>query len=676
MDQLNGNENQPHQRRQTQHSSFPLAPTVIIPVTITLILTWLAIFEFKKILSGIGAMDPGMVWSSRINLVYAAGILFTLFLVGVLFLRYPVEIVRNSWLKLTRFRLFNIFWAFTSFAVFAVTIYLVYGPNKYLYGGISIRLLFYWWLFWLGWSIFLVFDDFRGALPIYKVTLNALLLGVAITMANTISPINAYPLTASWSEGSVLYYASAFVSKRIYGVQIGLPVINPGRAALQSLPFLIPGTSIIVHRIWDVFLWIIFPLFIGYSLVKRLKINNIVQGSSLILFTLLFLNLGPVYYHLLVVALIVLIGFNPNHFWRSLAVVALASLWAGLTRINWYPMAGSLAAILYWLETPSQNKFLKDVWKPLVWFAVGFAVSLLSFQFYVSISGTPAKYFENPFTTRLLWYRLFPSATNPNGLLQGILLASIPALLCAGIYFFFSGSYAWIRRLGVFSLLASFLLGGFLVSVRIGGGNNLHNFDAFFLILLILVSYGVFDKIARDSQPIRPVSPAIKTILAGLLLILPLYKPLSAIPSYGKEVEQAEIQRFHDRVEADVLAGKSVLLVDNPHLIAFDFWRTPPAAPEFEKVFLMEAAMTRNQAYLEAYYKALNTQKYDYIVTEHLSTLLLTETHAFGEENDAWVKEISIPTLCYYEVTESFEALGLDYLAPRDTPCADSPIQP
>jgi len=120
----------------------------------------------------------------------------------------------------------------------------------------------------------------------------------------------------------MLYYASAFVSERIYGTQIGLPVINPGRAALQAIPFLFPGTPIIFHRIWDAFLWIFFPLLIGYSLVKRLKINQFVQGLSLILFTILFLNIGPVYYHLLVIALIVLIGFNPKHFWRSLAVVA------------------------------------------------------------------------------------------------------------------------------------------------------------------------------------------------------------------------------------------------------------------------------------------------------------------------------------------------------------------
>jgi len=263
----------------------------------------------------------------------------------------------------------------------------------------------------------------------------------------------------------------------------------------------------------------------------------------------------------------------------------------------------------------------------------------------------------------------------PYGLLQGILLASLPALLCAGIYFFFSGSFAWIRRLGV-SPPCGILLGGFLVSVRIGGGNNLHNFDAFFLTLLVLVGYGVFDKITRDSQPIRPVSPAVKTILVGLLLIFPLYKPLSATPSYGKEVEQAEIQRFHDRVEADVLAGKSVLLADNPHLIAFDFWRTPPAVPEFEKVFLMEAAITNNKAYLNAYYEAIYSQVYDFISIEQLPTYQRGHEEPYGEEFNAWVGKISEPTLCYYEVIESSDELEWDYLAPRETPCDDLDLAP
>ncbi len=40
-------------------------------------------------------------------------------------------------------------------------------------------------------------------------------------------------------------------------------------------------------------------------------------------------------------------------------------------------------------------------------------------------------------------------------------------------------------------------------------------------------------------------------------------------------------------------------------------------------------------------------------------------TYHFGNENDAWVKWVSIPVLCYYEPIETFREAGLELLVPR-----------
>lgn len=673
---------QKENHRHNQHrptkgivSSFP-KPIILFSSIITLLLTWTAIFEFKRILTAMGALSPGAVWFSRFPLIIAAGILLSVILLGVLVMNSWLEFFQRLWLRLIGNLVIKIIWISGFLAMLAGIVYLYYGPMAYLGGAIGIRLWFYWVLFWAFWAIFLVLDQFRQS-PVYlKIMLSVLMVGFAITLVNSFGRITNNPLSASWSEGSVLYYASAFHSQRIYGTEIGLPIINPGRAFLQSILFLIPSLPISAHRIWDALLWLALPLLVGYGLTRRIKLSNPIQSATVILFSLFFLNLGPVYYHLLMVALIVLMGFRADNFWRSLGVVVLASLWAGLTRINWYPMAGSLAAMLYWLEVPSQKKLIKDIWKPLIWFIVGFAAAFLSFQMYVIISGTPADYFENPFNTPLLWYRLFPSATNPTGLLPGIIQTTLPGLICAAIYFFLSGRYHWIRRTGTFGLLLAFLLGGFLVSVRIGGGNNLHNFDAYFVLLLILIVFGLSGRPVADDERPRVLPTKFSIGMAGLLLILPLYKPLSVKPSVPSEIPAAEIQAFHDRTETDILAGQSILLIDEPHLIAFDFWQTPPAAPEFEKVFLMEAAMTGNRTYLDKYYSAITSQEYDFILTEPLSTFLQGSSYGFGEENDVWVKAISKPTFCYYEVDTSFKSLGLDYLSPRETPCDDLNLQP
>jgi hypothetical protein len=652
--------------------SNPLsAQLTIILVAISITMIWLAIFDFKVVLVKLGAMGAGMVWASRFNLVYVAGVFITFLLVGIFFCRPLIEKLRQVCFALINNKLLKIIWVVFFIVIIICLVYIFYRPFKYLNNAVSIRILFYWCLFWLSWVIFSTLKQYQQLHWFYKIILNAMVVSFVITIANYLSYVNSNPLTLSWSEGSILYYASAFVSKQLYGMHIGLPVINPGRAALQSIAFLVPNSSILFHRLWDAILWIIFPIFVGYSLVVRFKVKNFVKATLLILFSFLFLNLGPVYYHLLIVALIVLIGFRADKFWWSLLVVFLASLWAGLTRINWYPMAGSLAAILFWLETPSQEKLLKDIWKPIVWFIVGFLVSLLAFRIYVFFSGTPPEYFENPLSTPLLWDRLFPSSTNPTGLLQGILIAAVPGIICTGIYYFFSSSYTWIRRICVLGILISFLIGGFFVSVRIGGGADLHNFDGFFLLLMIVVEYGFFKKITSDTNPPQEISQTINIILICLMLILPLYKPLSKSPTIDTVIDQKEYQDFHTRVETDVKSGKSVLLTENPQLLAFGSWETPPAAPEFEKVFLMEAAMTGNQAYLNKYNETLLAQKYDYIVVAPINTTLQDHTHPNSEENNYWVEKISIPMLCYYEVVQSFVSLGMDYLAPRETPCRE-----
>lgn len=116
-------------------------------------------------------------------------------------------------------------------------------------------------------------------------------------------------------------------------------------------------------------------------------------------------------------------------------------------------------------------------------------------------------------------------------------------------------------------------------------GNNLHNFDALILILLIMVAYGLSGKIAIDYDHSRSMPQMIKISLIGLLLILPLYKSLSIQPSFAKDIAEEEVKEFHDRVESDTLAGKSVLLIDEPHLIAFDFWGTPRQRQSMKKSF-------------------------------------------------------------------------------------------
>lgn len=656
--------------------SFVPKPRTLIPILFTVILVWLSMFQLKIILVDLGVMKEGMAWYARYPLLQVAAAAFGIILITSLMIEGLQEFFKTIVLKLTEISFLRLSWIILFISILIGLLYSFYRPFNYLSNGFFIRVLFGWTLLWLYYAIFMPDRKFLQLRQEQRIIITALMAAFTLMVGAIFCKIDNNPLSATWSEGNVLYYATSFFSKRIYGERIGLPIINPGRALLQSFPFLIPDLPIAAHRIWDSLLWIIMPLLIGYSLLKRFRITNFYQVLGFLLFSALFLNIGPVYYHLLVIPLILLIGFRPRFFWSSLVVVILASIWAGLTRINWYPFAGSLAAILYWLEISNQKRISANVWKPIIWFTIGFLISVTSHQLYVRVSGTPAEYFENPFSTPLLWERLLPNPTNPLGILPSILLATFPSLIFIGVYYFTAQSYAWIRRAGVFTLLLAFFLGGFLVSVRIGGGNNLHNFDAFILLLLILIGYILFDQIARDKPPTQFTHSRLKTILIALLLFLPIFKPFLTAPTFPAAVPEEEFKIFQAQIESDIKAGKSILMLDEAHLIAFDFWEMPPDPPEFDKVFLSEAAITGNHIYLDHYYTAISSLKYDYIVTEPLTPYYFGSEHPFDRETEAWIEAIEKPTLCYYQIIFSYQELGLDFLAPRETACDDLDLQP
>jgi hypothetical protein len=104
---------------------------------------------------------------------------------------------------------------------------------------------------------------------------------------------------------------------------------------------------------------------------------------------------------------------------------------------------------------------------------------------------------------------------------------------------------------------------------------------------------------------------------------------------------------------------------------SFDVDTVPnvPLVAEDELVFLMEMAMSDNTAYLDAFYTDVSHQRFAMIVSEPLVIQYQGRQHSFGEENDAWVKRVSDPVLCYYEPATNVEAAGVILYTPRLNPC-------
>jgi hypothetical protein len=414
-----------------------------------------------------------------------------------------------------------------------------------------------------------------------------------------------------------------------------------------------------------------------------------------VLFSFLFFFQGPVYYHLLVMVILVLWGYDARHPWRTLLVVLAASVWAGVSRINWLPVPGMLAAALYLLERPlstaAKDKdqhlkipfaaMLRYALPPAVWVLLGMAAGYLMQTGYKTLSGNPPEVFGSSFSSDLLWYRLLPNPTYPLGILPSAILVSLPMLLLAGLKLWDGWrAYHPLRLMGLAGILLVLFGGGVVVSVKIGGGSNLHNLDAYLVLLLVECTYIFLNAFLPDRAGVVDAAPkpVMYIRLQRLFLLLAIAIPCAFSVSSGGPVPardfaaaQSALEAVKQEVQNITEAGGEILFINQRHLVTLDMLGEEqyPMEPDYELVFLMEMAMARNQEYLEAFQADLQAQRYGLIVSGPLTTGLQGAAHSFGEENDAWVRKVARPILCYYEPVLKLKDPALMLLAPRETPC-------
>jgi hypothetical protein len=558
-------------------------------------------------------------------------------------------------------------------ALFAYLV--IASPISYL-SSTYFRILIY-WLVVLGSSVLLwAYGLRRSYFELFAASL--MLAAVVYKVVVYLPEITNFPLTLGWSEASRYYYASLYFSKQIYGISIPPTVLHPSRYLMQAAPFLIPDSPLWLHRLWQILLWLGVTFASSALLTRRLAINDALKSWIFLAWSFLFLLIGPVYYHLQVVVIITLLGYDRNRFWKTSAAILVASIWAGISRINWFPMPGMLAATIYFLEEPTAGRaFWRYLFRPVLWVAAGTLAAFASQSVYAVISGNPVEQFTSSFSSDLLWYRLLPNPTYPLGVLPALLLVTFP--LVWAIYASLKSHWRdWhpLRVAGIAAFLLVLLGGGLVVSTKIGGGSNLHNLDAYLTLLLVVSAWVYFvravpESIGTGAPP--PGQPAVRLHPIALLFILlvPVYFTIFLGP-VTPPADQSRLGRALDAINSAAAAarekGSEVLLISERQLITFDTLQDVPLVPDYEKVFLMEMAMAGNPAYLGQLYQDLKEQRYDLIVSEPLAVRYKGSGKSFGEENDAWVKNVAEPILCYYEPFRTFRELKIQLLKPRNLP--------
>ncbi len=585
-------------------------------------------------------------------------------------------------------------WAGVMLALILPIWFLQYTP----WGAIlsrAIRLLI--WLLEVLFAAALLTRSSRQVLA-WPAVLSALLLsGAAFAAALAMRNVTDYPFSLGWSEGNRLWdYSVLFGRERyIYDKPIAA-YLSPGRQWMGGIPFLLPGLTIAQERLWLGLIYILPYLLLGWVLFYRSHPRTRLWLAAG-LWAYLFLDQGPIHPPLILAATLVALAWE-QPLPLAFPLIALAGYYAQVSRWTWM-FAPAIWIVMLEMGGASgqEGRLRRATWKRALSLGLagvlgGYLVPFLLdlWRGEVSPSLNPAQLGGLVTRQPLLWYRLFPNATYGHGILLGLLIAVAPLMVCL-VYLLVTRRWRLILWQGLALLLPllAFLGVGLVVSTKIGGGGDLHNTDMFLIALLFAAAlawrHGGSDWLSR-------ASPAGVRALVILLLALPAYpsllslrplnfaasldwvatltdtenlKALASLPP--PEVTQNALRVLNAEV-AQARARGEVLFLDQRQLLTFGYVRDVPLVPEYEKKYLMDQALSSNAAYFQEFYADLAARRFALIVSDPLRTPIKDSQYHFGEENNAWVRWVATPVLCYYEPKITLDEVHIQLLVPASPP--------
>lgn len=537
-------------------------------------------------------------------------------------------------------------------------------------------LVFYWWMLTFG---TLALKSWRSNISWDKAfVISAIIPIIGYQLLSFVPRISSYPFSLGWSEASYFYYASLVASNKLYGMQLPISTMYPTRHLLDSLPFLIGISSIWANRFWMVTLSVGITLTTSLALGHRLQIPGRVRKWLFLGLVFVYLLQSDVKYELQVCVIIVLLGTSRHHPWRTFLSLLFASFWAGMSRLNWYPVPGMLVATLYFLEEPLQKgkSVFRYIWLPLFYFVFGIAVAFGGSVFTTLLTKSVAWGLDFGFGTGItsLWYRLLPNPTYPPGIILGIVLFSLPLwwILISNLFNKpLSSSWHFIRWIGLGTSILILLVGGLYVSTKIGGGGDLHNLDAYLVVTLVVASYIMFGRFTSDI----PVAPPKHLFRVAIILAIPLLlyyvlSDLQPIFRYDRKIADQQIETIRSSVNKAALQGE-VLFIRERQLLTFGYIKDILLVPEYELVELQTRANLKDPVYLDRFYRDLRNHRFSMIVSPFLNDGLQGSSYAWGEENDNWVIQVVQPLLCEYEpvtdqTVDMITGMNITFYVPRN----------
>jgi hypothetical protein len=563
----------------------------------------------------------------------------------------------------------------------------------------------------------------------WRATLAALVLvsGTYTFFVPLIDVVN-YPFSLGWSEGNRLWDYSILFGRHLYDYPSNKPIpvlLDLGRQFVGGIPFLIPGVKIWQVRLWAALVDVIPYLILGW-LAYRLDRKHLLRWLLAGIWAYTFVHQGPIHAPLLLSAILVALAWE-RPLWVAIPLVAVASYFAEISRFTWLfapalwigmlELSGTASpdyqsARQTWLRAISTGLagvfggYVAPFWIPslLKWTrstgAVSSPASGASIDDVVGTGVTVSKVNASVSAQPLLWNRLLPNATYGEGILIGLALAVLPLII---VLVYLAATKRWKlnrwQKLAIVLALFAFLVVGLIVSVKIGGGGDLHNLDMFIIGLMFAGAIAWRNGAYKWIEEIHAAPAWIQFTMLALILIPgyqslmamspivikadlqtvatladinedPLPNPLpDTIPS-AKDTKKA-LDQLQQAVSKATQTG-DILFMDQRQLLTFGYINDVPLIPEYDKKVLINEALSGDARYFERFYKDLAAHRFSLIITNPVNKRLDKSEGNFAEENNAWVKWVSTPLLCYYESFDRLKRVDVELLVPRqDTSTCD-----
>ena len=620
---------------------------------------------------------PQLVHATRISFGVLAAIVFE----GFVSIVALVALWRPNWLKLmgrVRGRLGWLRWALL--ILFAIGGGLLFRfEESQMFDGSYARISLM--IFFLGGAGWLATEEEDCIWSWKGIVTGGLLFATVFLYTVRLQKVSNHPFSLFWSEGNRIWDYSIPFGRRLYNYPAGEDIFSltdVGRRTLWGIPYLLPGVQIWMVRLWDVLMFTVPYAVFGWAIFSTERKNNRQMFLLLGLWAMLFLNQGPIYTPLVLAALLVVLG-HKMPYWMNVVLVVLASYYARTSRYTWMFAPGIWAAMLAFIDQDwaFTKNWIKNWLQPILLGVAGIIGGYVLPELMAQLAGKGRSQ-ADLFTVEgiqqttgrqpLLWDRLLPNATYAPGILFGLFLAAAPLVVFI-LYLVFTKKWrltAWQKLAGGGAVVV-FLGVGIVISVKIGGGSNLHNLDML-LIGLVLLAGLAWKNGGRNLLLEKESSGLLMKFVLLALVMLPVSKVIRE-PGYFYLPSTALVQDALDETRLLVDAAREegdVLFMDQRQLITFGYMGDVPLIVEYEKKKLMDEAMAGSEAYFGAYYRDLVTHRFSLIVSEPLRAEFQGDGFDFGNENDAWVKWVSIPMLCYYEPIATYHEVGLELLVPRN----------